>query len=184
MGIGQVNRYSAKAVFLDRDGVLNVPIVRNGKPYPPENPADLSIIEGVPEALELLKQSGFVLIVVTNQPDVARGKIRQSIVEAINEKLMNTVTLDDIRICYHDDTDYCHCRKPLPGMLLDAAEEHNIDLAKSYLVGDRWRDIDAGFAAGVKTVFIDYGYNEQQPEHIPNFTGKSLLEAAHWIISH
>jgi len=169
-----------RAVFLDRDGVINRAVVRDGKPYPPAHLGEMELLPGVAEALRDLKASGFLLIVVTNQPDVARGTTPRSVVEQINGYLADTLPIDEFRTCYHDSPDGCNCRKPLPGALLDAASLNDIDLASSYMVGDRWRDIEAGQRAGCKTVFIDYGYDEKQPEHV-DFRVGSLSEAAQII---
>jgi D-glycero-D-manno-heptose 1,7-bisphosphate phosphatase len=166
-----------RAVFLDRDGVLNRTVVRDGKPYPPSCVAEVQIIPGVLDALQCLKETGFVLIVVSNQPDVARGTTCQTTVEAINAYLAKHLPVDRFIVCYHDSSANCNCRKPLPGMLLAGAQEFDIDLSKSFMVGDRWRDVDAGIAAGCKTIFIDYGYNEKRPQSF-NFQASSLQEAA------
>lgn len=183
MGKRQVDGHVAKrrAVFLDRDGVVNRAVVRQGKPYPPQDPSALEIIDGVREACQLMRRAGYLLIVVTNQPDVARGTQTADTVRAINDRLRETVRVDDIRVCFHDDRDNCECRKPKPGLLVQSAAEWGIDLAASYMVGDRWRDIEAGAAAGCTTIFIDNGYEEQlraQPDHTTN----SLKEAAKWIV--
>jgi D-glycero-D-manno-heptose 1,7-bisphosphate phosphatase len=166
-----------KAVFLDRDGVINRAMVRDGKPYPPKDLHELEILPGVAEALTLLKQAGYQLIVVTNQPDVARGTTSKEVVESINQFLRDRLPLDEFRTCYHDDHENCDCRKPEPGALITAAEQHGIALNKSYMVGDRWRDIEAGSRAGCQTIFIDYEYNEKQPEHVDHRV-HSLHEAA------
>jgi D-glycero-D-manno-heptose 1,7-bisphosphate phosphatase len=173
-------RLSRRAVFLDRDGVLNRAPVREGKPYPPASLAELEISPNTAELLERLRAHGFLLIVVTNQPDVARGRLTRAAVEAIHNALAHALPLDEIRVCYHDDAAHCACRKPKPGMLLDAAREHGIDLAASYLIGDRWRDVEAGQNVGCKAVFIDYQYAERLPsgEYI---TVLSLEEAIDWI---
>jgi D-glycero-D-manno-heptose 1,7-bisphosphate phosphatase len=174
---GEVKR----AVFLDRDGVINASVVRDGKPYPPASVDELELLPGVPEALAALKRAGFVLLVVTNQPDVARGTQTREAVDAIHARMSAELPLDAIYACLHDDADHCACRKPAPGMLVNGAAEWGIELGASFLVGDRWRDIAAGEAAGCRTVFIDYGYNERQP---PTFDAKvtSLAEAANWIL--
>lgn len=169
-----------RAVFLDRDGVLNRAIVRDGKPYPPSSVGELQILPGVPEALRRLKAAGFVLIVVSNQPDVARGATRRETVEAINVALAGSLPVDEFVMCYHDSGDGCRCRKPRPGMIIDAAGRWRIDLPASFMVGDRWRDVEAGLAAGCKTIFIDYGYSEKQPEHADLRVG-SLSEALGFI---
>ena len=170
-----------KAVFLDRDGVINRAVVRDGKPYPPTNLGNLEILPRVKLAMNSLKEAGWLLIVVTNQPDVARKITTIAEVEAINKYLKNELPIFEFRICYHDNNDNCHCRKPLPGSLIDAAKEHNIDLASSYMVGDRWRDIDAGVSAGCKTIFIDYEYAEKRPEKF-NHSTHSLFEATQIIL--
>jgi len=172
-----------RAVFLDRDGVLNRALVRNGQPFPPASPSELEIMPDT-AALGELKELGFLLLVVTNQPDVARGTQKQEIVDAIHNRLKAVLPLDDIFVCYHTDADHCDCRKPKPGLLLRAAEKHGIDLAASYLIGDRWRDIEAGERAGCKTVWIDYGYQEPGPCHGPAIRVQSLRAAADWIVEH
>ena len=165
-----------RAVFLDRDGVINRAIVRDGMPYPPANLNELEVLPGVPQALKKLHEENYLLIVVTNQPDVARGKAKKEDVENMNSQLLSMLPLDDIKTCYHDGKDGCLCRKPLPGGLIEAAKEHDIDLSKSFMVGDRWRDIEAGQSAGCRTFFINYRYTEKQPE-APDFIVSSLLEA-------
>jgi D-sedoheptulose 7-phosphate isomerase len=171
-----------RAVFLDRDGVINRTFVRDGKPFPPTTLQELEVLPGVPEALHELKQHGYKLLVVTNQPDVARGKQSRQMVDAMHQALSARLPLDDILVCYHTDKDKCDCRKPMPGMLFEAAKKHNIDLAASFMVGDRWRDIEAGYNAGCKTILIDYGYSERSPAHAPDLRVGSLREAADWII--
>ena len=170
------------AVFLDRDGVINQAIVRDGKPYPPSGANELVIVPEAPEALRALKQAGFLLIVVTNQPDIARGTQPPAAVEAIHEILRQALPLDDFFLCPHDDSDLCDCRKPHPGLLLRAAGKHNIDLPRSFMVGDRWRDIGAGANAGCATVWIDYGYREKRSSIEPSATVHSLREAVDWIL--
>ncbi len=171
-----------RAVFLDRDGVINHAFVRDGKPFPPPTLQDLEILPGVPEALHDLKSHGFKLLVVTNQPDVGRGKQSMQSLEAMHQALRASLPLDDILVCCHTDQDNCECRKPKPGMLLEAAKKHSVDLASSFMVGDRWRDIEAGYNAGCKTILIDYGYSEKPPDREPDLRVASLREAADWII--
>lgn len=164
-----------RAVFLDRDGVLNIAFVRHGKPYPPLRIQELVIMPGIITALRNLKSAGFILIVVTNQPDVSRGLISIKDVELINSELKKFLPVDEFKSCFHDDRDHCFCRKPLPGALMQASIEHKINLKESYMVGDRWRDIAAGRAAGCKTIFIDYGYKEERPEK-PDFVLANAAE--------
>jgi D-sedoheptulose 7-phosphate isomerase len=172
-----------RAVFLDRDGVINRAIVRDGKPFPPSGMHDFELLPEVASSLSALKAHGFALYVITNQPDVSRGTQSRETVENIHQTLSSSLPIDDIFVCYHDDNDDCACRKPLPGLLLEARSKHNIDLSRSFVVGDRWRDIDAGHNAGCKAVLIDYGYRERAPARPPEATVRSLREAADWIIS-
>jgi D-sedoheptulose 7-phosphate isomerase len=171
------------AVFLDRDGVINRPVVRGGKPAPPTNVAELELLPEVACSLRDLKARGFALFIITNQPDVARGTLTREAVESIHEVLASSLPIDAIFVCYHDDADHCACRKPQPGFLLEAQRRYNVDLSRSFMVGDRWRDIDAGHNAGCTTVLIDYGYSERKPERPPEATVRSLREAADWIIA-
>jgi D-glycero-D-manno-heptose 1,7-bisphosphate phosphatase len=171
-----------RAVFLDRDGVLNEPILRGGRPYPPSGLHELTIAPDAEKALARLKQHGFLLLVVTNQPDVGRGMSTQADVERIHRHLADNLPLDDFFACYHDDSDHCDCRKPLPGLLVKAAAQYGIDLAGSYMVGDRWRDIDAGFVAGCRTILIDRHYNERKSEAKPDCIVETLAEACDWIL--
>ena len=172
-----------RAVFLDRDGVINRALVRDGKPYPPSVPTDFEILPGVAEACSLLKAAGFLLVVATNQPDVGRGTIRRETVEAMHAALCRTLPLDRVEVSYDSGSEQppSEFRKPRPGMLLRAARELGIDLARSFMVGDRWRDIDCGRAAGCTTFLVDYGYDEplRQP---PDYRVNSLLEAADQIL--
>ncbi|MCX6631539.1 MAG: HAD family hydrolase [Candidatus Solibacter sp.] len=171
-----------KAVFLDRDGVLNQSIVRDGTPHPPAGLEQLAIYPDAAEALRRLKQAGYLLIVVTNQPDIARGTETRAAVDRINAAIGASLPVDEFLVCAHDDADNCPCRKPKPGMVLDAAARHAINLPHSFLVGDRWRDIDCGAAAGVRTVLIHRGYRERAPVHAPDFVAESLAAAADWIL--
>jgi D-glycero-D-manno-heptose 1,7-bisphosphate phosphatase len=177
MGIDQV---IMRAVFLDRDGVINRAVVRDGRPYAPDTLEELEVMPGVPEALSRLHEAGFRLIVVTNQPDVARGIQTRETVEAMHARLITELVVDEVIACYHDGDD-CDCRKPKPGALLDAARRHGVELEQSFMVGDRWRDIEAGQRAGCRCLFVDHGYREQQPAgsfvRVP-----SLAAAAEWII--
>jgi D-glycero-D-manno-heptose 1,7-bisphosphate phosphatase len=171
-----------RAVFLDRDGVINRVVLRNGRPYPPDSLEEFEVLPGVPAALARLKAAGFRLIIATNQPDVGKGTQRREVVEAIHEFVRSTLPVDDVRVCYHVDRDACNCRKPRPGMLLEAAREWDVDLAASFMVGDRWRDIEAGRAAGCKTIFVQAHYDERQPDS-SDATVSSLPEASAFILA-
>jgi D-glycero-D-manno-heptose 1,7-bisphosphate phosphatase len=170
-----------RCVFIDRDGVLNRAIVRNGLPYPPADLAEFELMPGAAQACEALRSAGYLLVVVTNQPDVARGSQLRDTVERLNETLASQIPVDDIRVCYHDGPDGCQCRKPRPGLLLDAARDLHIDLARSYMIGDRWKDIEAGARAGCTTVFLDWHYSEKQPA-APDYRADSIIAAAKWIL--
>ena len=170
----------ARAVFIDRDGVINRAFFRDLVPCPPAAVDELEILAGVPEALARLRRAGFRLIVVTNQPDVARGTQTRAAVDAINAQLLATLPLDEIRVCYHDDADRCECRKPKPGLLMQGPP---VDLAASFMVGDRWRDIEAGRNAGCVTVLVDSGQREAL-RHEPDARVSTLADAADWILAH
>jgi D-glycero-D-manno-heptose 1,7-bisphosphate phosphatase len=177
VGIDAVSR---PAVFLDRDGVLNNAIVVAGKPYAPASVDEMEVLPDVRPALDRLREAGYRLVVVTNQPDVARGDQTREVVEAINQALFDRLPLDEIRVCYHDEHDGCDCRKPRPGLLL---QEPSHDLGRSVIIGDRWRDIEAGRRAGLRAaVFIDRGYQEALIAE-PDVKVSSLSEAAEWILA-
>jgi D-glycero-D-manno-heptose 1,7-bisphosphate phosphatase len=128
----------SRAVFLDRDGVLNQPVIRDGKPFAPTRVEDVEIYAGLREQLQRLKDRGFFLIVVTNQPDVVRGTTSRETVDGINRTIAREIpAIDRILVCFHDNGDGCGCRKPRPGMLLAGAKEFDVDLQRSYMVGDR-----------------------------------------------
>lgn len=169
------------AVFLDRDGVLNRAVVSNRKPGVPMTLREFLILPDAPACLEELRQLGFKLLVVTNQPDVARGRQSRENVEEMHSVLRRALPVDDILACFHDDSDNCACRKPRPGLLLEAQQKYGIDLSRSFLIGDRWKDIDAGNSAGCKTVLIDYGYDEPAPATAPSARVDSLTRAVTWI---
>jgi len=170
-----------RAVFLDRDGVINKSLVLNGIPTSPRSLDQLEILPGVIEGLEILRKSEFELVVVTNQPDVPRGKMLKSLVEAIHMNLEAELKIHHFYTCFHDDTDDCQCRKPKPGLLKQAAGELNLDLQNSFMVGDRWRDVLAGQSVGCRCFFIDNSLNERQPV-APFIRVSSLFEAAQLII--
>lgn len=175
-------RQGRPAVFLDRDGVLIDTAVRDGKPYAITETEPVTVLDGVLEACTELRAAGFLLVLVTNQPDVARGQTRVDFVERTNADLAAMLGLDDVRVCYHQDSDHCNCRKPKPGLLTRAATEMSVDLSASFMVGDRWRDIEAGRNAGCKTVLIERAYREPRAE-APDHTAHSLLDTVPWIIA-
>jgi D-glycero-D-manno-heptose 1,7-bisphosphate phosphatase len=180
VGIDPVKR---RAVFLDRDGVLNRAIVRDGMPFSPMTLAEFELSPDAEAAVERLRQAGFHLVVTTNQPEVARGRVSRDVLASMHEILTSRLGIGDVRVCPHDDGDACACRKPKPGMLLAAAADGNIDLASSFMVGDRWRDVAAGRNAGTRTVLIDYHYADTH--HVePEYRATSLTDAVTWILRH
>lgn len=170
-----------RIVFLDRDGVIIRALVREGNPFPPASVEQTEILPDVAEALALLKQAGMWLVVVTNQPDVARGTQTREAVESIDAFLAGKLPLDRFEICFHDDADNCDCRKPKPGLILAAAQALGSDAREGFMVGDRWRDIEAGRAVGCRTVWIDRGYAEKSASQY-DYRAQSLLDAAQWIV--
>ena len=138
-----------KAIFLDRDGVINKIFIKNNVPTSPLSFDQLEILPGVKESISKLKKLNFACLLVTNQPDVSRGKIEKKIVIKMNNHLKKEIKLDDIFVCYHDDQDNCKCRKPKPGLLMEASKKWNVDLTKSYMIGDRWKNRHMKLILGV-----------------------------------
>lgn len=171
-----------RVVFLDRDGVLNRAFPEGSTTRPPMNLDELEVLPGVPEALARLHNAGFVLVVVTNQPDVARGKQTRAAVEAINARLSAELPLLDVFACYHDTVDKCSCRKPKPGLLLAAAVKWNLDIAGAFLIGDRWSDIVAAHAAGCRGVLIDNPFSGAE-KCAADFRAKNIIAAVEWILA-
>jgi D-glycero-D-manno-heptose 1,7-bisphosphate phosphatase len=173
-----------RAVFLDRDGVINRPLQRDGLPYPPATISEFEILPGVADACRALKAAGYLLIVATNQPDVGRGTMSRETVDALHAFMCTQLPLDRVEACFHPGkgASDCDCRKPRPGMLVRAARDLGIELSRSWMVGDRWRDVDCGHAAGCRTIFIDWGYREVLKAQ-PDFRVRSLTEAAEIILS-
>ena len=171
-----------KAIFLDREGVINKLIMKNGKGRAPYTLEDFELFPGVVEACQKLKDSDYLTIIVTNQPDVARGWVLQESVELINNKVRKLLPIDDIRICFHTNEDNCLCRKPMPGMILDAASVWGINLQESFMIGDRFGDVAAGVSAGCKTILVGEG-DTQGTFPTPHYKVDSLLEAVSIILS-
>ena len=167
------------AVFLDRDGVINRACIREGKPFAPSTLNEFEILPGVSDACQRLKSAGYLIVIVTNQPEVGRGTIPQEEVERMHEKMCRLLPIDRVEVCYATGNEFppSEFRKPRPGMLLRAADALRINLHRSWMIGDRWRDIGCGKAAGCRTIWIDCGYKE--PMNItPDFTVGSLSQAA------
>ncbi|MFL5786069.1 MAG: D-glycero-alpha-D-manno-heptose-1,7-bisphosphate 7-phosphatase [Bacteriovoracaceae bacterium] len=167
-----------RAVFLDRDGVINQTIFKMGKPRAPYNLEEFSFLPGVEEAVEFLREEGFELVIVTNQPDVARGWVTREAVDLVNDYISERLGIRDVRACFHTEHENCDCRKPEPGMLLAAARDRELDLESSFMVGDRISDIEAGKRAGCKTILISNTSEEGNPDHV----APTLLAATGWIV--
>ena len=181
MGVSDLSSLR-RAVFLDRDGTLNRAYLREGVSHPPCTEDELEILQGVPEALNQLHRAGFALIVVTNQPDVARGTQSLEMAQRINDALRAQIEVDALFACFHDDGDVCTCRKPHPGLILRAARELGIKLSASFLIGDRWRDTEAGHRAGCTT--IQLGSPDQASGHMifPDFWAPDFGTAAQIVL--
>jgi len=149
-----------RAVFLDRDGVINRVIIKEGKPYSPRKISDFELTDGIKEGLITLREAGFLLIVVTNQPDISRGLMTRGEVDAMNDLIRNELPVDDIVVCPHDDIDKCDCRKPKPGMIVESSRKWGIDIGSSFIIGDTWKDMEAGQTAGCTTIILDAPYNQ------------------------
>jgi len=182
-GFRRGKKESLRAIFLDRDGVVNRAIVRGDKSYSPNSLDEFEILPGVKETCALFKKAGYVLVIATNQPDVGRGIILQSIIEEMHSFLSQHLPIDHIEVCYHPggELSSCDCRKPNSGMLVRAASKLGLDLKQSWMIGDRWSDIECGHLAGCRTILIGDGYKETL-RILPDFQAPSLRETAAFIL--
>lgn len=171
------------AVFLDRDGVLVIPEFRDGRSFAPTTLENFRIYSGAQAALAKLKAKGYTLVVVSNQPDVGKGIIAGEVLGEMNRRLREALPVDDIRVCTHRRDEACDCRKPKPGMLLEASKDLGIDLDRSFMIGDRKSDVDAGRAAGCRTVFVDLDYTAEQKARDADWTVRSVDQAVDCIIN-
>lgn len=181
MGIHEV-KPGSPAVFLDRDGVIDRAIVRDGRPFPPSRVEDLQLLPGTIASAQALAKAGYVLIGITNQPDVARGTQSREGVALINACIQARLPVREVMVCYHDDADHCECRKPMPGLIFQAEHKYSLDLSRSWMVGDRWKDIAAGQAAGLKTIFVDYHYSERYQGPPPTYIIEDTRSIAQIIL--
>lgn len=173
----------SKAVFLDRDGVLVVPTFRNGRSYAPRSLEQFATYPAARSCLDRLKEAGFLIVVVTNQPDVGGGFLEREVVEEMHVRLRRELPVDLVEVCTHTSEAGCDCRKPKPGMILEASRRHGIDLGRSFMVGDRASDTAAGRAAGCRTAFLDLSYEAERPPENADFYGSSLPEITDWILA-
>ncbi|MBV8122029.1 MAG: HAD-IIIA family hydrolase [Alphaproteobacteria bacterium] len=170
-----------RAVFLDRDGVLTIPEFRDGRSFAPRRLADFRLYDDAAVSARRMKDAGFGLVVVTNQPDVGHGLLALDVVEAMHRRLAAAIPVDAIESCYHRQDEGCDCRKPKSGMLRCAAARLGIDCRCSFMIGDRASDVEAGRNVGCRTIFIDRGYIDEQPGQA-DFIVKSLAEATSIIL--
>lgn len=168
------------AVFLDRDGVLNVIVEREGRPESPRVRGEFVLVAGARDSVDRLKAAGLPVFVVTNQPDLARGLLPVAELDAMMRQLEDDVGVDDMRVCPHEDRHGCTCRKPAPGMILELAAHWGVDTRRSFMVGDTWRDMEAGRAAGCRTVLLRTWYNDDADG---DMTVSDLGAAVDWILT-
>lgn len=169
-----------RCVFLDRDGVLNRPILADGRSYAPRDLSDFELLPGVGPAVKRLKDAGFLAIVVTNQKDLGHGLVTPEVVSEMHAILQRTVPVDDIVVC--SCIDECWCYKPNPGMLSESAEKWDIRLQSSFIVGDTWRDVGAGKAAGCRTILIDRWRYDDQYRIEPDYKAEDLDAAVELVL--
>ncbi len=172
----------SNAVFLDRDGIINRAIVVDGKPYAPRDLKDFHFYPAVQQEISRLRSYGFVIVVVTNQPDVGNRLVEKELVEKMHDRMEQELGIDCVKTCFHSQTENCDCRKPEPGMLLEAAQDLNLGLPDSFIIGDRKSDVEAGKAAGCKTIFVDRGYRPEEKTDTADITVLSLTEAVNFIL--
>jgi D-glycero-D-manno-heptose 1,7-bisphosphate phosphatase len=163
-----------QAIFLDRDGVINKVVFRDGLPVSPRSIEEFVLNEGIREAVSEFRKHGFKIIVITNQPDIARGRVTLEVLDGMTRQMRQELPIDDVFMCLHDDGDECPCRKPKPGLLLQAALKWDLYLPDSFFIGDTWKDVEAGRAVGCKTILLDAPYNQ---DVVPDLRVKSLSEA-------
>jgi D-glycero-D-manno-heptose 1,7-bisphosphate phosphatase len=183
-------RFKRRAVFLDRDGVLLNVTMHGSAPRPPPSVADVEVVQDAENAVEALHAAGFFTVVVTNQPDIARGTVEQRTVREIHDFLRSRLALDAIYYCPHDNGDRCGCRKPKAGMILQAASDWGLDLSRSCLIGDRWVDLGAADAAGIDGILLEAPYSwlptsmgSRSEVREPRFIGRTLSECVAFILS-
>lgn len=174
------NSETRRAVFFDRDGVINAVVVRDGKITSPRAMSEYRIISGVKAGMARLRAANYLIVVITNQPEVSRGLLRRDALDAMHEHLSRELPIDAIYCCLHDDHHACNCRKPKPGMILEAAAQWHIDLERSFVVGDTEKDIGAAQAAGCASIMIEAEYNSGGN---PALRVKNISEAIECILN-
>ena len=153
-----------KAIFLDRDGVINEPIFRDGninKPIAPWEIDEFKLFDNIINPLNIIKKMGYHIFIVTNQPDISKGILKISTIKKMNNIIMSKLPIDEIMFCPHLDSHRCVCRKPKPGMVNILAKKWEISLSDSFFIGDNWKDIECGKGAGCTTILLDKYYNKK-----------------------
>jgi len=169
-----VTEYKQKAIFFDRDGVLNELVSRDGSFFSPQTFRDFHIVADAKYVVNHVKNKGFLTIVISNQPDISRGKLKQSELDKMSTMLNDKLNIDDIFYCTHDDSNDTGCRKPAPGLFFTAQKKHNINFNESFMIGDTWKDVKAAKNAGIATtILLDTEYNQDLKEVV---RVKKLLE--------
>lgn len=171
--------HTNRAIFLDRDGVVNKAIIKNGKPYPPKKVSEIIFVKGITKFLKFFSKN-YYIILITNQPDYARKITLKKNIISINNYLKKKLKIDKIYTCFHDDKDRCNCRKPKPGFFYEAKKKYKLNFNNCYMIGDRFKDIEASNMAGIKGIFIDYKYKEKKPKKF--FKRVNSIEEAMKII--
>jgi D-glycero-D-manno-heptose 1,7-bisphosphate phosphatase len=178
------NNGGRKAVFFDRDGVLNRLVLRDGRHVSPRSVEEFQLYAEAAAAAADLRANGFLVFLVSNQPDVARGALSTADLDRMTAMLRKEVHLDGVAICTHDDRDACRCRKPAPGMIVDLAREWGVDLDRSFIVGDSWRDMEAGRGAGCTTILVARDGTENGTQPASDARVRDLDAAVQYIVSH
>jgi len=169
-----------RAVFLDRDGVINTVVLRAGKPASPRTLEEFQLEPEIEKPLRELRAANLALLVVTNQPDIARGRLRPEVLAQFHRQVLDHLPIEAIEVCPHDDADGCLCRKPKPGMLTALAARRGVELRHSFMIGDSWRDMQTARAAGCAAIILDRAYNRADDA---DWRVASLAEAARLILN-
>ena len=168
-----------KAVFFDRDGVLNRAIIKDKKPYAPRNFSKFVLYKSTPEFIKILCNKGYKIFLVTNQPDIGNGFTDLSELNKMHDYLCSLIKFDEIFVCLHSQSQKCICRKPSPFFVLEAKKKYNLNLKNSYFIGDRYSDYQTANKAGCNFLFIDRFYRET-----PIFSYKKSYKHVNECIKH
>ena len=171
-----------KALFLDRDGIINRSFKnKKGKPKAPTLFKDFIFLPFLKNYLNEIKKLNFNIIIITNQPDISYGVLKEAELYKMHSKIYSSLPVTNIYVCKHSKEDNCKCRKPKTGLFRQALKKYNLNLKNSYAIGDRWSDIVASYKCGIKSIYVDRNYNEPKPTK-QIFTTKSTKKALEYII--